>query len=371
MQSIGLAGFRNDGGHMIPPGSTLGIVGGGQLGRMMALAAARLGYKVHVFTPDEDSPASQVALQTTVADYTDKEALAAFAQSVNAITFEFENVPPESLELLERTKPVAPSASVLKVCRNRVREKTFVNAHGIPTAPFRHVTSLAELKTAAMAVGLPAILKTNELGYDGKGQITLRTGNDLRVVWESFGAQDAILEGFVDFRMEISVIAARGGSGETRAYVPVQNIHKDHILDATLAPAPIEAALAEKAEAIAIKIARALHLQGLITVEMFVTKDDRLLVNELAPRPHNSGHWTLDACITSQFEQIVRAVCGLPLGDTARLCDAEMKNLIGDEAKDWQKILKDPRAKLHLYGKKEARPGRKMGHVTVVKARSV
>jgi 5-(carboxyamino)imidazole ribonucleotide synthase len=322
---------------------------------------------VHIFTPEDDAPASQVASATTVAAYDDHAALEAFAGKVDVVTFEFENIPYESLELLESKKPVAPSASVLKVSRNRVREKTFVNELGIPTADFARVTSLAELKAAAMAVRLPAILKTTEMGYDGKGQLRLRTGSDLRVAWESLKAEEAILEAFVEFTMEISVIVARSANGETLAYCPVQNVHKDHILDTTTAPAPIDKALAKKAEAIAVKIARALDLRGLLAVEMFVDLDGRLLVNELAPRPHNSGHWTMDACVTGQFEQAIRAVCGLPLGNPERLCDAQMTNLIGDDVKDIGRYLKDPNAKLHLYGKKEARPGRKMGHVTVLK----
>ena len=354
---------------MILPGSTIGIIGGGQLGRMLATAASTLGYQTHVFTPEADSPASHVATHTTVAAYTDTKALEAFADKVDVITFEFENVPHESLEMLERRKLVCPSANVLKVSRNRNREKTFINELGIPTAAFAKVTSLAELKKAAMAVRIPAVLKTAELGYDGKGQITLRTGSDLRVAWEKIKTDEAILESFVEFDKEISVIVARGKDGETRTYPPVQNIHKNHILDTTIAPAPIDKALATKAEAIAVKIAKALDLQGVIAVEMFVSsvEEEAILVNELAPRPHNSGHWTLDAAVTSQFEQVIRAICGLPLGDTSIRCPAEMKNLIGDDAKDWEKYLKDPTAKLHLYGKKEIRPGRKMGHVTFLK----
>ncbi len=352
---------------MIPPGSTLGIIGGGQLGRMMAAAAAALGYKTHIFTPERDSPASQVATATTVADYTDIAALEAFAGQVNVITFEFENVPHESLEALERRKPVHPSARVLEICRHRVREKNFVNALGIGTAAFRKVTSLEELQQAIAEVGLPAILKTTELGYDGKGQVTIRTAQEAAQAWKTLRTLEAIVEAFVDFSMEISVIVARGANGETCAYVPVQNMHVHHILDTTIAPAPIDAALTRQAEGIAVRIAEALELRGLLAVEMFVTKDGKCLVNELAPRPHNSGHWTMDACITGQFEQIVRAVCGLPLGDPARHCDAVMKNLIGDAVKDWGQYLKDGNAKLHLYGKKDTRLGRKMGHVTWVK----
>lgn len=353
---------------MIRPGSVIGIIGGGQLGRMMACAAAGLGYRVHVFTPEMDSPASHVAWKTTVADYADASALQAFAREVDVITFEFENVPHESLLALEHLRPVRPSAEVLRVSRNRIREKETINALGIGTAPFSAVRSRDDLLRAAEALGLPAILKTAELGYDGKGQLTLRKQADLNGAWQELGQTECVLEGFVDFRMEISVIVARGANGETQTYIPVQNIHKHHILDTTLAPAPVSEAVAREAEAVAVKIATSMQVVGLLAVEMFVTRDDRILVNELAPRPHNSGHWTMDACVTGQFEQIIRAVCGLPLGSSARLCDAEMKNLIGDAVHDLSAFLADPRAKLHLYGKKEARPGRKMGHVNFLKA---
>ena len=355
-------------GSVIGPNSVIGIIGGGQLGRMMACASAELGYRVHIFTPEQDSPASQVAWNTTVADYTNQSALCEFAGSVDVVTFEFENVPHECLQLLEGIKPVRPSAHVLEVSRNRIREKQKINGLGIGTAPFHEVHSLADLKDAIAALGLPAILKTSEMGYDGKGQFTLRDAKDAEAAWKHVGGAECILEGFVDFRMEISVIVARGGDGETRNYVPVQNIHKNHILDTTIAPAPITAALAEEAESIATRIAQSLKVCGLLAVEMFVTRDDLILVNELAPRPHNSGHWTMDACVTGQFEQIIRAVCGLPLGNPARLCDAEMKNLIGDNVEQWSDALLQPNAKLHLYGKKEARKGRKMGHINFLKA---
>lgn len=352
---------------MIQPGSTIGIIGGGQLGRMMATAAAELGYKVHIYTPEHGSPASHVAFKTTVAEYTDKAALQAFAASVDVVTFEFENVPHESLKLLETLKPVRPSARVLEISRNRIREKQAVNALGIGTAPFREVRSSGALITAVKELGVPAILKTSELGYDGKGQVTIKTPEEADAAFEKLQKAECVLEGFVDFRMEISVIVARAPTGETCSYVPVQNIHKNHILDTTIAPAPISEALAREAETIATKIATALEVVGGLAVEMFVTRDNKILVNELAPRPHNSGHWTMDACITGQFEQIIRAVCGLPLGNPARLCDAEMKNLIGDDVHAALDYLKQPGAKLHLYGKEEARKGRKMGHVNVLK----
>lgn len=355
---------------MIRPGATIGIIGGGQLGRMMAVAAAELGFYVHIFDREKDCPASQVACKTTVAEYSDTKALQEFANAVDAITFEFENIPYESLELLERSKPVCPSANILKISRNRVREKTFINQLSIDTAHFRRITHLAELEEAVHELGLPAVLKTTELGYDGKGQVTLREGSDLATAWKSLNTSEAILEGFVEFIKEISVIVARGADGRTVTYVPVENIHMNHILDTTIAPAPISAKLSQDAEKIAVKIAEALNLCGLLAVEMFVTKDNRVLVNELAPRPHNSGHWTLDACVTSQFEQAIRAVVGLPLGSTKRLCDARMKNLIGDDVRNIDVYLADKNAKLHLYGKKEVRAGRKMGHVTILCPRS-
>lgn len=351
---------------MIKPGAKIGIIGGGQLGRMMATAAAELGYLVHIFTPEKDSPASQVSYKTTVAAYSDRKALKEFAGNVDVVTFEFENIPHESLELLEHEKPVFPSASVLKTVRNRVREKDFINSLGIGTAAFRKITSIAELKDAATEIGLPAILKTTELGYDGKGQITLKEHGNLETAWHSLNTSEAILEAFVDFRMEISVIVARGINGASVTYVPVQNNHRNHILDTTIAPAPIEKDLSHKAEEITLKIAEALNLRGLLAVEMFVTKDNNILVNEIAPRPHNSGHWTMDACVTGQFEQAVRAVCGLPLGSAERLCPAEMRNLIGDDVLGIAKYLTNKHAKLHLYGKEEIRPGRKMGHVNIL-----
>ena len=352
---------------MIPPGSIIGIIGGGQLGRMMANAASELGYRVHIFTPEHNSPACEVCWKTTIADYSDTQALQAFADEVDVITFEFENVPHESLALLESKKPVRPSAKILEISRNRVREKSFINDLGIGTAKWYKVTTAEELEQAVKKIGIPSVLKTSELGYDGKGQVAIRAQADLANAWESLKTQEAILEAFVDFSMEISVLVARGENGETQVYVPVQNIHKHHILGTTIAPAPVDKKLAGNTEAIAVKIATALDLKGLLAVEMFVTRDNEILVNELAPRPHNSGHWTMDACATSQFEQVIRAICSLPLGTSARHSDAEMKNLIGDDVKEWRKYLSTPNAKLHLYGKKEIRVGRKMGHVTFLK----
>lgn len=348
---------------IIEPGASIGIIGGGQLGRMMAMAAAELGFYVHIYTPEQNSPASQVAAQTTVASYSDNIALQNFADSVQLITFEFENIPHQSLAFLEQEKPVFPSARILKISCDRLREKTFINEIGIPTAPFREVTDLASLQQAAEELGLPAVLKTATMGYDGKGQLMLKPGCNLENAWQEFAGKIAVFEQFVDFTMEISVIVAASATGVPQCYVPVQNIHKNHILDTTIAPAPISAELSAKAESIAIKIAEGLQLRGLLAVEMFVTAQQEILVNEIAPRPHNSGHWTMDACVTSQFEQAIRAVCGLPLGNTARLCNATMKNLLGDDVLNLQPYLNNNNAKLHLYGKKEIRQGRKMGHI--------
>lgn len=347
------------------PGSTIGILGGGQLGRMIALAAARLGYRCHIFTPETDSPAAQVSAACTVAAYDDRAALTAFAQAVDVVTLEFENVPVETLEFLAQTVPVRPGARALAVAQDRVTEKTFFNTF-TETAPWRAVDSEADLVAAVAALGTPAILKTTRLGYDGKGQARIDAGTDLAEAWASIGRAPAILEGFVTFEREISVIVARAPDGTEEAYCPVQNEHRHHILDTTTAPAPIPDAVAEVAMDIARRAAADLDLVGLLAVEMFVTADGRVLVNEMAPRPHNSGHWTMDACYTDQFEQLVRAVCGLPLGSPQHRCGAVMRNLLGDDAHDWQAILSNSKARLHLYGKAEARPGRKMGHVIIL-----
>lgn len=355
----------------LPPGSTLGIIGGGQLGRMTALAAARLGYRVHVFTPEADSPTQQVAAAATVAEYTDLTALEAFARAVDVVTFEFENIPAESVRLLSSLVPVRPNWKVLETAQDRVVEKSFFNSIGIATAPWKAVSSAADLHAAVAILGRPAVLKTNRFGYDGKGQISIGADTNLDEAWAAIGGVDAILEGFIDFVGEMSVIVARGLDGTSATFDPAWNVHRHHILDTTTVPAPITGDLAEAAMAAAHKVAKAVDLTGLLAVEMFVTKDGRLLANEMAPRPHNSGHWTMDACITDQFEQFVRAVCGLPLGSPERLSDAIMKNLIGDDVNEWLDILKDPTAKLHLYGKAKARPGRKMGHVTHLSPRKL
>lgn len=346
----------------LPPGATIGILGGGQLGRMAALAATALGYRCHVFSPDADAPAKEVSAAQTTAPYEDRDAARAFAAAVDVVTFEFENVPDETLAVIAEGAPVRPGVDALHISQDRAIEKTFLGDNEIGTAPWAPIITAADLDPAA-ATGFPAILKTARFGYDGKGQVRVDTADDLAAAWAEINQVPAVLEGFVDFEREISVIVARGTGGETRSYVPVDNVHRDHILFTTTAPSTIDATIAEAAQAIADRIAGALNLVGLLAVEMFVTHDGDILVNEIAPRPHNSGHWTMDACAVSQFEQFIRAVSGLPLGDPARHSDAVMTNLIGDEADQWLEFLNEDGACLHLYGKTESRPGRKMGHV--------
>lgn len=353
----------------LPPNSTIGIFGGGQLGRMTAMAAARLGYKCHIYAPDADIPASQVSAGTTRAPYDDAAALEAFARAVDVVTLEFENIPVEAVRRVDAITPVHPGAGVLEICQDRIVEKTFLNDIGIGTAPWADVTDLQSLQGAEAEIGRPAVLKSARFGYDGKGQAALRNGDDAAAILAAVGADRSILEGFVDFACEVSVMVARGLDGEIATWPAVENRHVNHILDTTIAPAGVSAAVAARADEIARHIAAETGLVGVMGVEMFVTRDDSLLVNEIAPRPHNSGHWTIDASATSQFEQLVRAVCGLPLGATGRHSDAAMKNLIGDEVGGWPEILAEPGAYLHLYGKAETRPGRKMGHVTRLKPR--
>jgi 5-(carboxyamino)imidazole ribonucleotide synthase len=360
---------RSGSSAMIPPGSTIGILGGGQLGRMTALAASRLGYRTHILCPEENSPAALVTPFVTRAEYDDAQALARFAETVDVVTFEFENIPAESAELLATHCPVRPGAEALRVAQDRLREKDFLRSIDVPTAPYQEVTSADGLRRAMRDRNQHAVLKTVRLGYDGKGQVMIGPETDLDHAWAQMGAELGILEGFVDFACEISVIVARTPSGASAAYAPVENQHVHHILDTTIAPARIGPEVAMRAEAIARHVAERLDLVGLLAVEMFVTQQNEVLVNEIAPRPHNSGHWTMDACHTSQFDQFVRAICGLPLGPTERHSDAIMKNLIGDDVEKWREWIGDPQAKLHIYGKTEARPGRKMGHVTRVMAR--
>jgi 5-(carboxyamino)imidazole ribonucleotide synthase len=349
----------------LPPNATIGLVGGGQLGRMSALAAARLGYRCHILTREVDSPAAQVAHDVTISDYADPASLRAFAAAVDVISFEFENVSAEGLDLLDSLKPVRPAPSVLRISQDRVAEKSFLNGVGVATAPWLPVSNLAGLQDAVAALGLPAVLKTTRLGYDGKGQRTLRDAADLADAFAALEPKPLILEGFVDFACEISVVIARGADGAVSAFDTVENRHRAHILDVTLAPARVSEGIAAAAQSIARRVAAALDLVGLLAVEMFVDAGGQVLVNEIAPRPHNSGHWTIDACPASQFELHVRSIAGLPLPPAVRHSDAVMQNLVGPEGvARWPAILATPGLIPHLYGKTEARPGRKMGHVT-------
>lgn len=349
-----------------PPGSTIGIVGGGQLGRMLARAASRMGYKTHIYTTEKDAPASHVATKTTIGAYQDATALRDFASRVDVITFEFENVPAETLEMLDAVTTVRPKPSVLFTTRHRLREKEFIGAQGIKTAPFAPVRSAEELATALKTIGTPCVLKTCELGYDGKGQVLIKDASEGANAWLKLGKGECILEGFIDFSAEASIIVARSTLGEARCFPLVENVHRDHILHRTIAPATFIDTYQEEATRIAKTLAEKLDVVGLLAVELFVTKDG-LLVNELAPRPHNSGHWTMDGAPTSQFEQHIRAICGWALGDTTAHKPCEMINLLGDDWLQWQEYASRPDAHVHLYGKTESRKGRKMGHVTIVK----
>ena len=349
----------------LPPNATIGLVGGGQLGRMSALAAARLGYRCHILTRERDSPAGQVSAGVTISDYQDPVALREFAAAVDVISFEFENVSAEGLDLLASLKPVRPAPGILRISQDRVIEKSFINGVGVPTAPWRAIATLDELHAAVAELGLPAVLKTTRLGYDGKGQRMLRRSDELAAGFGELAPKPLILEGFVDFAQEISVVIARGADGSLSAFDTVENRHCDHILDLTLAPARVPVGVVEQSQVIARTIATALDLVGLLAVEMFVDADGRVLVNEIAPRPHNSGHWTIDACPVSQFDLHIRSIAGLPLPAAARHSDAVMKNLVGpEETALWPAILAAPGLIPHFYGKAEARPGRKMGHVT-------
>ncbi len=359
---------------VVQPGGTLGILGGGQLGRMTAMAAAAMGYRVHVFDPDVDAPAAQVAALHTAAPYDDLDAVKAFARSVDVVTFEFENVPVLTAEACEAAVPVRPSPQVLHVAQHRLREKQAMVGLGLPVTGFRAVNTLAELQSALAALGVPAILKTAASGYDGKGQQRINAEADAAAAWDAIGRQPAVLEAFVPFQQEISVIGARTASGEVALYAPFGNRHAHHILDVSVSPAALPYAVAQDACEIAYGALNGLDVVGLLCVEMFVLENGEVLVNEVAPRPHNSGHLTLDAHHTSQFEQHVRAVCGLPLGPVEQHTPgAAMANLMGDlwagGTPNWTAALQShPGVHLHLYGKSEPRPGRKMGHLTATAA---
>ena len=346
----------------------IGVLGSGQLGRMFALSARELGYRILVYSPDSDSPTGQIADDEFSFQYDDLDRIRDFARKVDVITFEFENVPSATTEAAAQIVPVRPAGEVLHITQNRLREKSFLHEHGFPVTAFRQIKSLDDLQRAAADLGLPAILKTASFGYDGKGQQKLHNPADLPSAFQALRGADGINEAFVHFDKELSVIAARTHDGQIAVFPVFENAHVNHILDVTFAPAAISEALAAEACQLASDIVASLHVVGLLTVEMFLTKTGQLLVNELAPRPHNSGHLTIDACVTSQFEQQVRAVCGLPLGSTELRSPAAMANLLGDLWKprtpNWSAALTDPLVKLHLYGKSEPRIGRKMGHLT-------
>ncbi len=356
--------------RVIGPGATLGVLGSGQLGRMFAIAARRMGYRVHTFSPGDDTPTGQVADLEVTASYEDLDALRAFARQVDVVTFEFENVPIEAIDAIEEHAPVRPSGVALHTAQQRGREKTFLADRGIPTVPFMPAATLDEMFSAVEQVGTPAVVKTTAFGYDGKGQHKVTTPGDVEHVWTAIGHQEAVVEKYISLQTEISMIAARGLDGEIKEYVAFENRHRHHILDLTTAPAAVPAAVTKRAAEITRTILEELQYVGVLCVEFFLSTDGELLVNEMAPRPHNSGHLTFDAAVTSQFEQQVRAICGLPLGSTDLVRPAAMANLLGDLWVDgdpnWAAAMRIPEVKLHLYGKDGPRPGRKMGHLTAL-----
>jgi 5-(carboxyamino)imidazole ribonucleotide synthase len=356
--------------HSVLPGSTIGVLGSGQLGRMFAIAARRMGYRVHTLSPDEDSPTGQVADVEITASYDDLDAVRDFARGVSVVTYEFENVPLATAEAAAEMAPVRPAGRVLHITQQRLREKTFLSGAGLPVAPYRPIRSLAELHTALGEIGLPAVLKSAGFGYDGKGQFKLTSAEQAGQAWNAVGRAEAVLEGFIDFEREVSVVAARGMDGTFAQYGVIENAHSRHILDVSLSPACVSKQVAQQAVEMARTVLEKLEVVGVLCVEFFLCPDGKLLINELAPRPHNSGHLTFDACVTSQFEQQLRAVCGLPLGSTELLRPAAMANLLGDlwekGEPNWSAALAMPEVKLHLYGKLEPRPGRKMGHLTAL-----
>ena len=355
---------------MILPGQTIGILGGGQLGRMFALFARRMGYRVHALDPSQDCPTGQIADREINAAYDNLDAARQFASGVDVVTFEFENVPAETLAAIAELKPVHPSPQVLDTCRHRVREKEFLASHGFPVAPHRAVRSAEELAQAIRELGTPCILKTADFGYDGKGQVRIGELSEANDAWSRMGRPVGLVEAFVPFSKELSVICARAADGQSVCFPPAENVHRNHILDVTTVPANVPQRTQAAAIELAQKIASALNVVGLLTVEMFLVGDEQLVVNELAPRPHNSGHYSFEACVTSQFEQQLRAVCGLPLGNTSLIRPVAMVNLLGDlwseGEPNWSAALRHPAVKLHLYGKLKPQPGRKMGHLTAM-----
>ncbi len=353
----------------VPPGATIGVLGAGQLGRMFAIAARRMGYRVHAFSPDTDTPTGQVADVEVTAPYEDLDAVRAFARAVSVVTFEIENVPVETAAAAAERAPVRPGGHVLHTTQQRLREKEFLARAGLPLAPYVPVRSFAELEEAIDRLGTPAVLKQAAWGYDGKGQVRVDHPEEADAAWAVVGESESVLEAAVPFEKEVSVVAARGADGSFAHYGVIENEHTDQVLDVSVSPAQLPEALAAQAVEIARAVMEALDVVGVLCVELFVV-EGRLLVNELAPRPHNSGHLTFDACLTSQFEQQLRAVCGLPLGATERLRPAAMANLLGDlwrdAEPDWAAACAFPDVKIHLYGKSEARPGRKMGHLVAM-----
>ena len=345
----------------LPQGANIGILGGGQLGRMLAVAASRLGLKAHIFEPGANPPAGHVADQVTTASYEDEAALRRFAQSVDVITYEFENIPTSALDILEQIRPIHPGRLALAISQDRLSEKEFLTGLGLKVAPYANVTSAAEAEAAAQSIGTPSILKTRRMGYDGKGQVRLKNVSDMEQAWQAMQGAPSVLEGFINFSHEVSVIAARASDGQVACYDPGENVHRDGILHSTTVPATLTAAQRMDAVLLAGQILNALDYVGVMGVELFVTSDG-LIVNEIAPRVHNSGHWTQNGCDICQFEQHIRAVAGWPLGDGTRHSDIRMENLIGADM-DRVPELRETNAALHLYGKSEVKPGRKMGHV--------
>ena len=356
--------------QVVLPGSVIGVLGSGQLGRMFAIAARRMGYRVHVLSPDDDTPTGQVADVEIQTAYEDLDTVAQFARRVAAVTFEFENVPVATAEVAARYAPIRPAGQVLHTTQNRLREKTFLRRAGLPVTPFAAVRTAADIGGAAAEIGLPAVLKTASWGYDGKGQARIATFEEAERVWQSMGSDEAILERWIDFESELSVVAVRSAQGELACFDPITNLHRHHILDVSSTPADVPPHVASAAIEIARAVMTHLDVVGVLCVEFFVTRNGDLLINELAPRPHNSGHLTINAHVACQFEQQVRAVCGLPLASTEQLRPAAMVNLLGDlwagGAPQWDRACALPDVKLHLYGKREARPGRKMGHLTTL-----
>jgi 5-(carboxyamino)imidazole ribonucleotide synthase len=355
---------------VIKPGSTVGVLGGGQLGRMFAMAARRLGYRVHTLAPEHDTPTGQIADVEVYAAYDDLDAVSHFARGVDIVTFEFENVPAAAAAAAEAHAIVRPNGHALFIAQHRIREKTFLADRGLPVTPFAPVRTADELAAAMEKLGVPSVLKIAALGYDGKGQVAIRRREDAGDAWASLGKKEAVLESFIDLEREISVIGARAVDGSWSHFGPFDNAHANHILDVTVAPSGVRASIAAEAVDATREVMAALEFVGVLCVEFFVSTSGRLMINELAPRPHNSGHLTFDACRTSQFEQQLRAVCGLPLGSPELLQPAAMANLLGDlwnsGEPHWEGALRHPAVKLHLYGKSSARPGRKMGHLTAL-----